>query len=111
MQQHIAGRCVSAALGQSQPQPTNHKQQQLQAKFCESLWKVLLQACPAASTQPGSIAAPIWTWSHICLAVLLNMQALAYSSTFLLGIYAIGNEPWFGDTSYFWDQWPEQHYS
>lgn len=50
--------------------------QQLESKFCESLWK-----------------------------------GLVYGTTFLIGIYAVYDEPWLTDTSFFWRDWPHQRFS
>lgn len=46
----------------------------------------------------------------VCQALLLILQGLVYSSTFCIGLYAVYNEPWSKDTSYFWRDWPHQHF-
>lgn len=38
-------------------------------------------------------------------------KALVYGTTFLIGVYAVYDEPWPTDTSLFWKDWPYQQFS
>ena len=48
---------------------------------------------------------------ELCLTTRLTVQALVYGGTFCVGIYAVYDEPWLRDTSYFWRGWPHQQFS
>ncbi|KAL3130443.1 hypothetical protein ABBQ38_008266 [Trebouxia sp. C0009 RCD-2024] len=70
----FARQCLAG--GPQHPGQKLSQRQQLESKFCESLWK-----------------------------------ALVHGSTLCIGIYAVYNEPWLWDKSYFWRDWPHQHFS
>lgn len=71
----VLKRLAQACLASVKAQPSQ-KRQQLETKFSESLWKVVL-----------------------------------YSTVLTIGLYAVSDEPWLQDTSFFWKDWPQQVFS
>ena len=42
--------------------------------------------------------------------VMRSPQFCVYATTFSIGVYAIHDEPWLTDTSYYWRGWPNQDF-
>ncbi len=72
----------------------------------------------APTDQPSSllsallifILSPSMTGMQPSSPVMSSPQFCVYATTFSIGVYAIYDEPWLTDTSYYWRSWPNQDF-